>query len=548
MIGGKKYTPACKNELVGLSFQPHPSVSFFVRAGGKSRMYMGQNEASAEKKIAEGDLWKNFYQRLKKEIPGQFFNVFFRDVYPVVWDAHQLIIESADVKVISHIGNRYATLIKKIAREMSGRNIDVKLRVAQPGAKGDIRNHGSDTERLRPGLPPESKQGNGQMSIFDAYRDETAVVSQNETQSYGVREPKRDDFEKLYVNPAYTFDRFVKGPSNEHALAAALGAAQNPMKYHNPLYLYGGVGLGKTHLLMAMANYVQNNFPWLKCRYVSSEVFQSDLVEAFARKTLPAFKAKYRDVDVLLIDDIQFVSARAEYTQETIFHIFNYLYQNNKQIVISGDRPPQQLSKLKDRLVSRFQSGLIVDIKPPEIETREAIIRKRALEMNLELPDESVRWIAANIRDQVRLLEASLIRLKFATEYEESDPGLALTQRVLSDIKGGVKEQKIDPGQIMEAVSREFHVAEDEILSKSRMERIALARHVAMYLMRQMIPSYSLLKIAGIFSRNDHTTVLNAQKKVDRMLEQDSAFRAKVEELSEQIRTAADEKGFDATS
>lgn len=533
-------------------------------------MYMGQSEAPNKtsdktndkncnethiEREGEGEiLWKRFYQKLRLEIPKQFFDVFFQDLEVVVWNNEELLIESADAKVIAHIGNRYIQIMTTLARQMSAPGVTVKLRIKDPSQSRNktVQGMGQNT------VVPRSGDGS-QMSIFDAYRDTYQSPSQNPSQRpFMERVDKRgglasgggvqEGFEKLYVNPGYTFERFVKGPSNEHALAAALGAAENPMKYHNPLYLYGGVGLGKTHLLMAIANHIQNNFPWLKVRYVSSEVFQSDLVEAFAQKTLPLFKAKYRDIDVLLIDDIQFVSARAEYTQETIFHIFNYLYQNNKQIVISGDRPPQQLSKLKDRLVSRFQSGLIVDIKPPEMETREAIIRKRAAEMELELPDESVRWIAMNIRDQVRLLEASLIRLKFATEYEGSEAGPALTKRVLGDIKDSAKEQKVDPAQVVEAVSREFHVAEDEIFSKSRMERISLARHVAMYLIRKLIPSYSLLKVAEIFGRNDHTTVLNAQKKIERILEQDQSFRAKLEEVTEQIKMAADEKGFDAAS
>jgi chromosomal replication initiator protein len=469
--------------------------------------------------------WEQFYKRLQKEIPEQFFDVFFQGLKPVQWSEGKLILESCDEKVISHLKNRYMRLMTSFAREISGNGIEVQIQLGKHNAINTIQNQ----EQVKPSRRKTDRVDPSQLPIFNN-------SSQNFSYSNAIEEGQDQDSnkDKIYVNPTYTFERFIKGPSNEHALAAAMGAVKNPLKYHNPLYFFGNVGLGKTHLLMAIANYFKEHNPWLKVEYIPSEIFQSDLIDAFSKKTISEFKAKYRSVDVLLIDDIQFISHRAEFTQETMFHTFNYLYQNKKQIVISGDRPPQQLSKLTDRLVSRFQSGLIVDIKPPGLETREAILKTRAREMNIQLSDDVAHYVASTLKSHVRVLESALIKLKFTSEYEKKGVDLNLVRKILLDLPGESGEaSEITPDDIVEAVSKHFQVSREDLLGKSRMENIVLGRHIAMYLVRKLVPSYSLMAIAEYFGRKDHTTVMNALNKVKRMIDFDAGLKNRIDDLEE---------------
>lgn len=456
----------------------------------------------------ESERWSEFYGKLQKEIPSQFFEIFFNDIRPIEWSDDKLVISSPDGKILSHIKNRYMHLLVSFAREVAHKDIDVQLKVADRKSKTNTPGRGRGKNYDQPGIFDEEK-----------HTDE--------------RGDHRESC-KNYINTNYTFERFVKGPSNEYAYMAVLGAAQNPKKFHNPLYLFGGVGLGKTHLMMAMANYIAGHYPWLKVLYVPSEAFQNDIVEAAQKKTGLGYQARYRSADVLLIDDIQFISERAEYTQEQIFHIFNHLYQNNKQIVISGDRPPQQLSTLKDRLISRFQSGLIVDIKPPNLETREAILLKKSIEMELKIPKEIIRFIATHEKNQVRLLEAALIKLKFSSEMKKKEVDMSMAHEVIKEIS---REQKVNISvdDVLVEVSGETGVALDRILGKSRIESVVWARHIAMYLVRRAIPELTLLNVANAFGRNDHTTVMNAEKKVKVKLDSDAKFAEILDRLYEVI-------------
>ena len=459
----------------------------------------------------ESERWSQFYNKLQKEIPSQFFEIFFNDIRPLEWTEDRLIISSSDGKILTHIKNRYMHLITSFAREVAHKDIDVQLKIA------DKKKQTSSPSKGR----GKTRDHLDQLNIFNDNEIEDA--------RNGYRESCKN-----YINTNYTFERFVKGPSNEYAYMAVLGAAQNPKKFHNPLYLFGGVGLGKTHLMMAMANYITEHYPWMKVLYVPSEAFQNDIVEAAQKKTGLGYQARYRSADVLLIDDIQFISERAEYTQEQIFHIFNHLYQNNKQIVISGDRPPQQLATLKDRLISRFQSGLIVDIKPPNLETREAILRKKSIEMELEVPKEVLRFIATHEKSQVRLLEAALIKLKFSCEMKNKKVDMSMAHEIVQEIS---QEQKVNISvdDILVEVARETGIKLDYILGKSRLENVVWARHVAMYLVRRAIPELTLLNVANAFGRNDHTTVMNAEKKIKVKLDADSNFVEMIDRLYEVI-------------
>jgi len=456
----------------------------------------------------ESERWNQFYGKLQKEIPSQFFDIFFNDITPLEWSENRLVISSPDGKILSHIKNRYMHLLTSFAREVAHKDVDVQFKIADKSSRKKNPVSGKN-------------KNNDQLDFFNEER------SEEEKQI-------RQESSKNYINQNYTFDRFVKGPSNEYAYMAVLGAAENPRKFHNPLYLFGGVGLGKTHLMMAMANHIAAQYPWMNVLYVPSEAFQSDIVEAVQKKSGLGYQARYRNADVLLIDDIQFIRERAEYTQEQIFHIFNHLYQNNKQIVISGDRPPQQLATLTDRLISRFQSGLIVDIKPPNLETREAILIKKSIEMDLKVPREVLRFIATHERSQVRLLEAALIKLKFSCEMKNKVADMSMAHEVIQQIS---HEQKtcISVEDVLSEVSRETGIKQDQILGKSRMENIVWARHIAMYLVRKTIPDLTLLNVANAFGRNDHTTVMNAEKKINQKIDEDNSFSEMMKRIHETI-------------
>ncbi len=471
--------------------------------------------AKLSKKSAISDepqtaLWASIHDKLKKHIPRQFFKVFFGDLEPLSFKGNSLVLASADARVVAHIKQRYLPLINRYANEVSEGKIVVKVKTRPTDSKAEPK---KDHKVKKPRtIPTQTTSEEGRDGGSGAYPN------------------------TIILNPKYTFDRFVRGPSNEHAFAASFGAAQRPSEFHNPLYLYGGVGLGKTHLMMAIGNHIQDNFPWMNVQYTPAEIFQSDLVEAVATKTLPHFKAKYRNIDVLLFDDIQFISQRAEYTQEEIFHTFNYLYQNKKQIVISGDRPPQQLSTLTDRLVSRFQSGLIVDIKPPSLETRLAILKTKAEEIQLDIPYEVLKYVAVRITGQIRVLEAALIKLKFISELEKHPIDLQLTKLALRDLPNEKPGPQVSIDEILRVVSKHFGVEEAEVKGNSRVENIVMARHVCMYLTKKLLPSMSLAAIAEAFGRSDHTTVMHAEKKIKEMVDRDEAFRVQLQELHDELQ------------
>lgn len=296
------------------------------------------------------------------------------------------------------------------------------------------------------------------------------------------------------------------------------------------------MGLGKTHLMMAIGNQIQATMPWLKVQYTPAESFQTDLVEAVKNGLHAHFKARYRNVDVFLFDDIQFIGQRAEYTQEEIYHTFNYLFQNKKQIVISSDRPPQQLSKLHDRLQSRFHSGLVIDIKPPNFETRLAILQARSEEMRLAIPQEVLRYLASRFTGQVRTLEAALVKLQFFSEHEKRPIDLQMAKLALRDLPQEDTGPQVTIDEILRVVARTFRVEEAEIRGTSRVETVALARHVCMYLARDILPSLSLTQIAQAFGRSDHTTVLHAEKKIKELCDKDEAFRVQLQEIRAELQ------------
>jgi len=344
----------------------------------------------------------------------------------------------------------------------------------------------------------------------------------------------RETKETPGLNPRYTFDNFVVGASNRHAHAYSLAVAESPAKAYNPLFIYGGVGLGKTHLMQAICHHIKIKIGGnLKICYTSSEKFTNELIDAIQHHSTPAFRQKYRNMDLLVIDDIHFIAGK-ESTQEEFFHTFNTLYDAHKQIIISSDRPPKEISNLQDRLVSRFGWGLTTDIQPPDIETRVAILKKKIEREPVTIPDDVIFFIAQLIKTNVRELEGALIRTIAYSLLEEKPITLDLTKEVLKDL---LKEPRklLTVDFIQRCVAEEFGVTLQDIKMKRRNKNIVLPRQVAMYLSRELT-ELSLPEIGDFFGGKDHTTVLHSYNKIKGDLRTDELLKNKVERITHVIQ------------
>ncbi|RSK25435.1 chromosomal replication initiator protein DnaA, partial [Bacillus sp. HMF5848] len=336
------------------------------------------------------------------------------------------------------------------------------------------------------------------------------------------------------LNSKYTFDTFVIGQGNRFAHAASLAVAEAPAKAYNPLFIYGGVGLGKTHLMHAIGHYVLEHNPAAKVVYLSSEKFTNEFINSIRDNKTVDFRNKYRSVDVLLIDDIQFLAGK-EQTQEEFFHTFNTLHEESKQIVISSDRPPKEIPTLEDRLRSRFEWGLITDITPPDLETRIAILRKKAKADGLDIPNEVMLYIANQIDSNIRELEGALIRVVAYSSLINKDINADLASDALKDIIPSSKPRVITIQDIQKVVSQHFNVKVEELKAKKRTRTIVEPRQVAMYLSRELTDA-SLPKIGEEFGGRDHTTVIHAHEKISKKLESDPNFQRTFKEIQSQLK------------
>lgn len=359
-------------------------------------------------------------------------------------------------------------------------------------------------------------------------------------------EQKEDDFElpapKIHgqmnehvegatgmLNPKYTFDTFVIGSGNRFAHAASLAVAEAPAKAYNPFFIYGGVGLGKTHLMHAIGHYVLEHNPQAKVVYLSSEKFTNEFINSIRDNKAIDFRNKYRNVDVLLIDDIQFLAGK-ESTQEEFFHTFNTLHEESKQIVISSDRPPKEIPTLEDRLRSRFEWGLITDIAPPDLETRIAILRKKAKAEHLDIPNEVMLYIANQIDTNIRELEGALIRVVAYSSLVKEDITPELAAAALKDIIPNAKPRMITILDIQHAVGEHFNIRLEDFTAKKRTKSIAFPRQVAMYLSRELT-DFSLPKIGEEFGGRDHTTVIHAHEKITNQLKNDGTLQQDIKQI-----------------
>lgn len=338
---------------------------------------------------------------------------------------------------------------------------------------------------------------------------------------------------KSNLNPRYTFNNFIVAENNELARAACFAVSQNVGHLYNPLFIYGGVGLGKTHLLQALGNEVLKNFPEKRVKYITSERFTGELVESIKNQSVDQFKAAYEQIDLLIIDDVQFLSGR-EKTQNEFFHIFNALYQINKQIVISSDRPPKAIPTLEERLRSRFEGGMIADISRPSLETRLAILEAKALEKGVSLDPASLHFISEHITNNVRELEGALSRIAAFSELQHIPISLTLVQKVLGDTLQ--HKRKLSPDDILGVITDFYHVSKEDLSKKGRKKEVAYPRQMAMYLMRTELET-PLSSIGDCFGGRDHTTVLHAVDKITKEKEARQRVREELATLLERLQT-----------
>ena len=334
---------------------------------------------------------------------------------------------------------------------------------------------------------------------------------------------------KAMLNPKYTFDTFVIGKGNQMAHAAALVVAEDPGSIYNPLFFYGGVGLGKTHLMHAIGHQMLQSQPNAKVKYVSSETFANDFINSIQNKTAEEFRQEYRNVDLLLVDDIQFF-AEKEATQEEFFHTFNALYNEGKQIVLTSDRLPNEIPKLQERLVSRFAWGLSVDITPPDLETRTAILRKKAAAERLEIPDDTLSYIAGQIDSNIRELEGALVRVQAFAAMNSEDISSSLAADALKTLKSGKGHPQLSILQIQEEVAKYYHIQLKDLKGKKRVKSIVVPRQIAMYLARELTDN-SLPKIGAEFGGKDHTTVIHAHEKIQQLMDSSVSMQNEVSEI-----------------
>ena len=367
--------------------------------------------------------------------------------------------------------------------------------------------------------------GKNKLKIFKKPIEDTSSGDQLEFQEFQIDK-------ETNLNPKYTFDSFVVGPFNEMPHAAAIAVSEDPGKIYNPLFIYGGVGLGKTHLLQAIGNEASKKFKKKKIKYISSEKFASEVVSAIRNHQMEAFKEKYRGMDVLIIDDIQFLAGK-EKTQEEFFHVFNVLYENNKQIILSSDRPPKAINSLAERLRSRFEGGMIADISAPDIETRIAILKTKAQEKNLDFPEEVYQHISSIIQRNIRELEGALNRLAIHQKLNNQKPDIETVKKLFKNIIASSKSV-VTPKRVIQGVAEFYDLKEKDLLTASRKKEIVKPRQIAMYLLREELKG-SFPFIGRKFNGKDHTTAIHSYKKILKEIQKDKKLEEEVGLIKERI-------------
>jgi chromosomal replication initiator protein len=454
--------------------------------------------ADAKVQTEASSVWDAACAVLRDQVTDTVWGSTFQELTASSLDNGVLTLSVPSQVLRQRIEQRYLGLIEAVLADAGHDDVSVVLEIDISPA-GDSR-----TEERDPGIPhgsdPEIRNVPG-----------SSAIDLRETDD----EPTRPG---PPPGRRYTFDSFVTGPSNRFAHAAALSVAETPARSYNPLFVYGGAGLGKTHLLQAIASYVRENYPSFRVRYISTETMLNEFVDAIRRNTQPDFKQRYREIDVLLVDDIQFMEGK-EQLQEEFFHTFNTLHDAQRQIVLSSDRPPDAIATLEDRLRSRFKMGLITDIQPPDFETRLAILRKKGDQAGSRVPAEVLEFIATNITYNIRELEGALIRVNAWASLNDTELTVPLTQEILADILNATKPRQITPAVILEATAEQFALEVGQLKGKSRTRDLVHARQVGMYVCRELT-DLSYPQIGKEFGGRDHTTVIYAYEKVSKLMKE----------------------------
>lgn len=433
------------------------------------------------------ETWAEITRLLEGEMTSVSFSTWIEPIVPVSFENNSIVLEVPSEFNLGIIKSRYKDLLQNAVRIVTHRDLNVELCVKsnEPEKKAEVR-------------------------------------SSDESSS-----------SQCILNPKYTFATFVKGSGNQLAHAAALAVAEAPAAAYNPLFIYGGVGLGKTHLMHAIGHYVLEQNANAKVLYTSSEKFTNELINAIRDDKNEEFRNKYRNIDVLLIDDIQFIGGK-DRTQEEFFHTFNALYESNKQIVLSSDKPPKEILTLEERLRSRFEWGLLADIQAPDTETRIAILKKKSQLEQYDIPEEVLEFIANNIESNIRELEGALNRVIAYASLTGSPITLELAQDCLKQIIAGHSAASINYNTIMKVVSRYYDISPDQLVTKKRSRDVSYPRQVAMYLCRELT-GMSLPRIGQIFGGRDHTTVIHACDKIQEELDTNAELRRAVTEMKRNI-------------
>jgi chromosomal replication initiator protein len=467
-------------------------------------------------------LWGACVGVLRNEVPDSIWNTWLASARPSALIDHRLFLTVPSPLAKERIEARYLELVTDVVSDVAGEPHEVVLEVRTDPAVPD--DEVDPRLRLEFDGPPLRTGGAGPAT-------RTTDNGSDQDANGGSAMPE------VGLNPAYTFENFVIGESNRFAHAAALAVAEQPAKSYNPLFIYGDTGLGKTHLLHAIGHYVRQHLPDLIVRYVSTEHFLNDFIDAIRTNAQSSFKARYRGCDVLLVDDVQVIQHKERF-QEEFFHTFETLHSAGRQIVLSSDRPPKEMAILEDRLRSRFVSGLLTDVQPPDVETRLAILRKKAEREPVPAPDDVLSYIANNITNNIRELEGALHRVLAYSSITQMALTLPVATQVLGDLITANAPRPITPKLILEATADMFGLSIEDLRGKSRSRPLVTARQIAMYVLREMT-DFSYPAIGREFGDRDHTTVMHAVTKISKLMAERRTIYDQVTELMTRLRTGA---------
>jgi chromosomal replication initiator protein len=468
--------------------------------------------------LTPADLWSRVLASARTGMPEQSYRTWLAGSRAVGLTGDELLVEAPSDFHVEWIEDKYGPALAEIAERILGRRLQLSFRTGQASPPAqvptvEVNPQGTPAGASLPTPPPHASLGDG------------AAPSTGE--AVEARDTRLGS--RANLNDRYTFERFVVGSNNQLAAAASHAVAEQPGRMYNPLFLYGGVGLGKTHLMHAVWHAVLARDPGKKVAYVTTERFMNELVGAIQQGTTVEFRRRFRQIDLLLVDDVHFLE-RKESTQEEFFHTFNALYDAGKQVVLTSDRPPKELPGVEDRLVSRFEWGLVADIKPPDYETRVAILRKKATDDHLTLDDDVIDFIARSCTSSVRELEGAVIKLLAYSSLRREEISLEMALTALKGMLRGDGEEgrRITPDLIRERVARAWDVTPDSLSSKRRTREITEPRQVAMYLIRELLDR-SLQNIGALFGGRDHSTVIYAVRKVEERVGEDPEFAERVD-------------------